>query len=304
MNETEAPQAGPSSDPAENTSAAELIHRYLDRLTPTERKPARLLLANYPVVGLEPLATFARRAEVSHPTILRFIAKLGYDGYADFQAELRSELEARLKSPLAKRHDNASGSADTDDFLAEYAEAAAENIRQSVASMPRSEFEGALGLLGDTKNTLYLLGGRFTDAVAGYVYMHLRVLRPRVHHVSGPPVSWSEYVLDMDRHAVVVVFDIRRYQDDLIRFADEAAGRGARIILVTDNWLSPIAAHAEYVLAARIEVPSNWDSVVAMTTLMETLIAALNNRQWRRLKGRIHELERMRSHFEPGDPLE
>jgi DNA-binding MurR/RpiR family transcriptional regulator len=56
---------------------AEQIHRELGRLTPSERKPARLLLGHYPVVGLEPLASFAQRAGVSHPSILRFIAKLG-----------------------------------------------------------------------------------------------------------------------------------------------------------------------------------------------------------------------------------
>lgn len=304
MTESESPHEGSPDGVPGDTSVAETIHRCLDRLTPTERKPARLLLANYPVVGLEPLASFARRAEVSHPTILRFIAKLGFTGYADFQAGLRSELEARLKSPLAKRHEEGAGAGGADDLLAEYAEAAAANIRQSVASMPRSEFEGTLELLGDEKNSLYLLGGRFTDAVASYMYMHLRVLRPGAYHVSGPPVSWSEYVLDMDRRSVLIVFDIRRYQDDLFRLAEEAAGRGARIVLVTDNWLSPIAAHAEYVLAARIEVPSNWDSVVAMMTLVEALIAALNNRQWPRLEGRIRELERMRSHFESGEPLE
>lgn len=299
------PAAAPS-DPADNggadrPSVAEQIHRHLDRLTPTERKPARLLLGNYPVVGLEPLATFAQRADVSHPTILRFIAKLGYDGYADFQAELRSELEARLKSPLAKRYAQGSGSTADDDFLARYADAVCDNIRQSVASLPRAEFEGVLELLADTGNTVYLLGGRFTDPVATYAYMHLRVLRPRVQHVSGPPVSWSEYVLDMDRHSVLLVFDIRRYQEDVVRFAHEAAERGARIVLVTDNWLSPIAAHAEHVLSARIEVPSSWDSVVAMSTLVEALIAALNERTWSRLKERISELERMRTRFDGTD---
>lgn len=283
------------------TSVAELIHRHIDRLTTTERKPARLLLANYPVVGLEPLASFSRRAEVSHPTVLRFIAKLGYDGYADFQAALRSELEDRLKSPLSKRYGEAAAPAGEGDFLAHYAAAVCDNIRQSVASLPRGEFEGALELLGDPANTLYLVGGRFTDPVATYAYMHLRVLRPRVQHVSGPPVSWSEYVLDMDRRSVLLVFDIRRYQEDVIRFAHEAADRGARIILVTDNWLSPVAAHAEHVLTARIEVPSSWDSVVALNTLVEALIAAVNDRRWPQLEGRIRELERMRAHFETTD---
>jgi len=286
---------------ADRRSVSEQIHRHLDRLTPTERKPARLLLANYPVVGLEPLASFARRAEVSHPTILRLIAKLGYDGYADFQAALRAELEARHQSPLTKRHEDGTEPPGSQDFLDRFADAACNNIRQSMAAVPRSEFEGVLELLGESRNSLYLIGGRFTDPVAIYAYMHLRVLRPRVQHVSGPPLSWSEYLLDMDRRTVLLVFDIRRYQDEVVRFAYEAAERGARIVLFTDNWLSPIASHAEHVLASRIQVPSSWDSVAAMTTLVEALIAALNNREWGKMKDRIRELERMRSRFESGD---
>lgn len=283
-------------------SVAELIHRHLDQLTPAERKTARLLLANYPVAGLEPLADFAARAGVSHPSILRFIAKLGFQGYAEFQRTLRTELEARLESPLTKPHEDGVELGDSVDFLDRFAAAACDNIRQSVAALPRSEFEGALGLLEDRRSTLYLVGGRFTDAVATYAYMHLRVLRPRVHHVSGTPLSWSEYILDMDSRAVVLAFDIRRYEQDVVRFANEAAERGARMILVTDHWLSPIASHAEHVLAARVEVPSSWDSVAAMITFMEALIAALNNRNWKRLKGRIRDLEEMRAKFEAGRP--
>jgi DNA-binding MurR/RpiR family transcriptional regulator len=281
---------------------ADLIHRRLDRLTPAERKPARLLLSNYPLIGLEPLASFAQRAEVSHPSVLRFIAKLGFDGYAAFQAALRTELEARLKSPLAKRHEDRAEPADSQDFLQRFADVACENIRQSVASLPRGEFEGALSLLADESATVYLLGGRFTDAMAIYAYMHLRVLRRNVHHVAGPPVSWSEYLLDVDRHTVLVVFDIRRYQSDLIDFARKAAKRGARVLLITDQWLSPIAGVADHVLAAHIEVPSSWDSVAAIATLVEGLIAALNNRDWHRLKRRIRDLEQLRSAGEDSWP--
>ena len=52
------------------------IRRRLGGLTPTERRPALALLANYPVAGLETVAQFAARAKVSGPTILRLIAKL------------------------------------------------------------------------------------------------------------------------------------------------------------------------------------------------------------------------------------
>lgn len=284
-------------------SVAEMIHGEWSRLTPAEKKAGRRLLSNYPLAGLEPLAHFAANAGISHPSVLRFVAKLGFDGYPRFQATLRTELEARLKSPLAKTHQTG-GKSNGGDFLERFARKAAENILKSVAALPRHEFDGALSLLADEARPVYLLGGRFTDPIAAYAYMHMRVLRPLVHHVEGPPVAWSEYLLDMDRNTTLIVFDIRRYQEDVVRFAHEAAGRGANVVLVTDQWLSPIARVAAHILAARIEVPSTWDSLTGVTALVEALIAGLNDRKWNQVKGRIHELEHLRAQFQKTLPLD
>lgn len=278
---------------------AELIHRRLDRLTRSERAAARTLLAGYPMAGLEPLTGFAQRADVSHPTVLRFIAKLGYSGYPEFQAALRKELEARLKSPLNKGPSTASLAQNGSDLLSSFAEAVCDNVRQSLAAVPRHEVDAVAALLVAPQNTIYLLGGRLTDAIALYTYMHLRALHRDVVHVAGPPVSWSDYLVGMNRRSVLVVFDIRRYQDDVVNFTRSAAERGARVVLVTDQWLSPIAAVAEHVFAARIEAPSRWDSSAALLTLMEALIARISERHWPKLQGRIKELERLRAGVEP-----
>src|SRR3546814_5594240 len=69
-------------------------------LTPSEQKIARVLLADYPVSGLGTQSSLARRAGVSDPTVVRFVAKLGFDGFTEFQASLLDEVEDRLRSPL------------------------------------------------------------------------------------------------------------------------------------------------------------------------------------------------------------
>lgn len=278
-----------------DTTVAERIHRYVGELTPSERKSARSLLARYPWNGLEPLATFAHLAGVSHPTILRFIAKLGFNGYADFQANLRAELEAQLASPLSKHREEHVARPKATDFLDDFAHRVCENIRKSFTLLPREEFDGAADLLAEQTNAVYLLGGRLTDPLATHLYNHLRILRPRVQHIVGPAVSWAEYLLDMDRHSVLVVIDIRRYQDDVVQLAREAAKRKAQVVLITDRWLSPIAGASKHVLAARVQVPSVWDSIAALTVVVEALIAAINERTWDDLKGRIGELEHLRS---------
>ena len=78
------------------------IRDRLDEFTATEKKAAHALLANYPMQGLGTVAQFAEAAGVSSPTILRFVGRLGFPGFAEFQRKLRGELESQLNSPLAR----------------------------------------------------------------------------------------------------------------------------------------------------------------------------------------------------------
>lgn len=271
----------------------------MDRLTPTERKPARALLANYPVAGLETVARFAARSGVSGPTILRLVAKLGYPGYARFQSDLRSELQERLQTPITK-HSDATGDAG-EDFLERFARVVRYNVELSIADLPRAEFEGALELLADPRRQVFVLGGRLTDPLARYLFLHLHALRPGVQHIGDQVSIWPEYLADMDRRAVLVVFDIRRYQDDVIRFARQASERGAAVVLFTDRWLSPVSAVARRILPVRIDVGSSWDSSVATMVLVEALVTGLSERHWPQLRQRIETLEQLRRDGPAGD---
>src|SRR5438874_235041 len=81
--------------PVTDPRVGELVRQHLDLLSPAERRLARALLASYPIAGLESVARFAERAGVSPPTVTRFIAKLGFRGYPEFQENLRDEVQAR-----------------------------------------------------------------------------------------------------------------------------------------------------------------------------------------------------------------
>src|ERR1700716_4757264 len=86
----------------QDSRVGELVRNRLDSLSPAERKLARVLLASYPIAGLESVARFAERARVSPPTVTRFITKLGFRGYPEFQETLRTEVQARLSSPISR----------------------------------------------------------------------------------------------------------------------------------------------------------------------------------------------------------
>lgn len=278
------------SDGLPGGTLATNVRARLGELTPTERRAAHVLLSNYPFAGLETVAQFAARAGVSAPSILRFIARLGFTAYADFQRRLKEELEAQLKSPLMKPAASVRPGAPFSDF----AMAVAANVTHTFEAIAPAEFDAILGLLADTKRRIHVVGGRMTEAIALYAVRHLRVVRPDVALVEGQAATWRDQVIDFGKRDVLVVFDIRRYQDDVIALAEEAAERGTTIVLFTDQWLSPIARVARHVISARIAVPSNWDSTAAILAVVEAIIAGATKSLWDVAEARMGALEDLR----------
>ncbi|WP_051579824.1 MurR/RpiR family transcriptional regulator [Pseudonocardia acaciae] len=261
----------------EGPSVADLIRTAQDRLSPAELKLSRVLLAHYPAAGLESSHALAQRANVSAPTVLRFLTRLGFAGYRDFQGTLRAEVQARRASPLTLPARITAGSP-TSELAGIVAETATNGIRLTFQTLAEHEFERAVSLISDPAHRITCFGGRFSHLLATYLDRHLRLLRPRTRVHTPHPNDDPSFLVDLGRRDVCVAFDVRRYQDTTITLARAAADRGAKVILVTDPWLSPIADIAGVVLSARVEAGGSFDSLVAPTALTEALIAAVHAR--------------------------
>lgn len=279
-------------------SIAEDINRNIDSLTRTEHQCARVLLSNYPFIGLEKVATFAKRARVSAPTILRLVGKLGFSGYPEFQQRLREELEERLQTPITK-HEKPLDAFESSDFLAEFSDSVERNLSRTLKALPRTEFEAVLDLLADEKCTVHLVGGKLTSTIADYFYRHLIMVRPNVRRIENDSYAWFEHLADLGRRDVVLIFDVRRYQPELLQLARLSSQARAKIVLFTDQWISPISSVANHVIPVRIDVPSSWDSAVSTLMVVEAMIAALSNRDWSRVEARVKAHEKLAEKIRP-----
>lgn len=274
---------------SERRTVAERLEDGFGGLTRTERQLANMLLENYPVSGLQPMPALARAAGVSTPSVARLVHKLGFAGFADFQAALRDELQARISNPIAKLEPWAAGG--EAHLLGRFAEAVVANLRQTLERLDPATFDAVCALLADRGRRVAIVGGRFTRVLADYMHRHLQVSRPGVVHLGGEADTWPHAMLDLHAGDVLVVFDIRRYETAVLRIAEIAHGRGVGIVLFTDQWGSPVAGFARHRLHARIEVPSAWDSSAVLMVLLEAVVAGVQARDWPGTAPRIEELE-------------
>jgi DNA-binding MurR/RpiR family transcriptional regulator len=269
---------------------SDVIRVRYDSLTRAEKQLADSLLENYPVSGLGSITVIAENAGVSTPTVARMVQKLGYRGYPEFQSHLHQELEATISNPIAK-HDRWASNAPGTHILNRFADAITANLRETLSDLDTLTFEKAAALLQDRDRNIYFVGGRITGSLAEYFFTHMQVIRPKTTLIPNNSSSWPQHVLNMKPGDVLVIFDIRRYEQEMATLAEAARAAGVVILLFTDVWASPVAKIAQLTFKIRIEAPSAWDSSVITLFVVEALIEAVQSASWEETRERMNSLE-------------
>jgi DNA-binding MurR/RpiR family transcriptional regulator len=260
-------------------------------LTPSERKLVTVFLADYPYAALVSIQDLAHRAKVSAPSISRFVSKLGLTGYPEFQRQLLQELKTGQQSPvdLHRSNDPIEGG-----YLNEFLSRASAQMQTAGSAITEAQFQRVCDLLGDPKRNIYTIGGRVSDTIALHLSFHLRQARQGVEHLPRDPDAWPEYLLRLKPGDIFFIVDFRRYQTSLEGLADCAAQQCAKVVLLTDKWLSPAIRHASEVLAVPIETGTLWDSYAAALALVEALSTKVAETQWNDTRSRIEAWDALR----------
>lgn len=254
---------------------AEAIRRGMGECSPAERKVARVLLSAYPSAGFETVARLAERAGVSGPTVVRFVTRIGYRGFPDFQEALRRDLDQRSASPL-RIYETGRTDADATVEGSLFARARAittSTLERTFDALSTHDLDRCVELLARASGSVVIAGGRYSNLLGRVLALHLEQLRPRVMILPDQPSARAAMVEGLGRRDVVVLFDYRRYEESTLRLARTAAARHCTIVLFTDAYLSPISSEADVVLTSETGAPSPFDALTPVMALIETVVA-------------------------------
>ncbi|CAB3687604.1 MurR/RpiR family transcriptional regulator [Trinickia soli] len=276
-------------------SVRTLLKQREETFTVSERRVVAVLLANYPSAALTSISQLAGQADVSDPTVHRLVLKLGFEGYPEFQRALLTEVDARMNSPLSMLEASASEPHEQDMQQAMLGSLTLA-IGHTAEQASRADFEAAVSLLADPARTVFCCGGRASSFLATWLVVLLSQFRPHARHVEPSLERGSEALADLEAGDVLVVYDYRRYQESVVQFARAAKTLGARIVLFTDEWRSPIAGFADAVLVSFLHASASpFDSKVPALAQTESLAAALVQRLPDEAKARLKRIEALRA---------
>ena len=254
-----------------------------------QKRIASYILENYDKAAFMTASKLGKLVGVSESTVVRFASVLGYDGYPSMQRALQEMIRSRLTS--TQRIQQAGELLDQQDVLGAVLNSDMENLREMEAQADRREFDEVVERIRKARH-IYILGVRSSSFVAGYLNFYMHLMFENVTLVqTNAAGEILEQLFRIGPEDVLLAISFPRYSKVTINTVQFARDRGATIIAVTDNDLSPIYQMADAALLAPCEMISFVDSMVAPVSVLNALLVALANRMGTDVSATFAELE-------------
>lgn len=205
------------------------------------------------------------------------------------QRALQEMIRSRLTS--TQRIQQAGDMLSGQDLLTAVVQTDMEKLRMVVDEADRKEFDKVVNLLMECSH-LYILGVRSSYFVAGYLNFYMHLLSENVTLVqSNAAGEIFEQLFRIGPGDVLLAISFPRYSNVTVNTVKFARDRGATIVAITDNELSPVYQMSDAALLAPSEMISFVDSMVAPLSLINALLVAIGYRMGKDVSKTFGELE-------------
>lgn len=265
------------------------IEKNINGFSKGQKRIASYILENYDKAAFMTASKLGTLVGVSESTVVRFASELGYDGYPSMQRALQEMIRSRLTSTqrIQAAGDRLSGQ----DLLGAVLQSDMDKLREVARQADRGVFDDVVERIRCARH-IYILGVRSSSFVAGYLNFYMHLLFENVTLVQSTAAGEIfEQLFRIGPEDVMIAISFPRYSRTTVNTVKFARDRGATIIAVTDNELSPVYEMSHRALLAPCEMISFVDSMVAPLSLLNALLVALASRMGADVSAIFAELE-------------
>ncbi|MBR2223626.1 MAG: MurR/RpiR family transcriptional regulator, partial [Christensenellaceae bacterium] len=139
----------------------------------------------------------------------------------------------------------------------------------------------------------YIVGFRSSAPLAQFLAFYLRYILDNITLVSTENSDVFTQLLHVGEEDVVMGMAYPRYSSQTIKGLRFAKSKGAQIVTMTDNELSPLYELADICLLTKNDINSFVDSYVAPLSLINALIIMIGAAKKETLTNNLHDLEEL-----------
>lgn len=226
---------------------------------------------NYDKAAFMTAGTLGKEVGVSESTVVRFAYALGYKGYPQLQKHLQEIIKNKLTNvQRLSLMEDLSPEAIIDTVL----KMEINNLKTTRQMLDVEVINDVLNSIVKA-NRLFVIGFRSCAPLAQFLVYYLHFIFENPQLVTLGSVDIYSQLAPAGKGDVVIGMGFPRYSAQTVEALKFAKGRGATIVSITDNRLSPLYALADSCILTKSNINSFVDSLVAPLSMINALIIML-----------------------------
>ena len=265
----------------------------LEDLSPQLRRAAEFVAKHPEDVATRSLRYLAGRMELAPPTFSRLAAALGYDGYEDLRESCRRQIKMRRLRFSERAEALQKCDAELPEggrFIVRQGAAGIDNITELLDSVDLDLLELAAARLIAARRVV-LVGSMSSRPFVDYMAYMASMAFDNWQVFGSEAGSTVATLVDVDDRDAAVVICKAPFAQESIKATKHLGDRGAWVIGMTDEVLSPLHPICAATFVVSTETPQFFSSHVATLVLIESLIGMVIARGGARVRRRIEAVE-------------
>jgi DNA-binding MurR/RpiR family transcriptional regulator len=252
------------------------IANLVDTLSPKQKQIARFILDDQYFTPFASANELGKKNNTTAATVVRFAQTLGYEGYSEMQAVLRSEFPnnittiARMQKRMSEK--SLSSSNPQQAFFTDI-----KNIERTAVRISEKDLKAAMDAIISARRIL-VIGAGLSYAPAAFLTHSLKVMGFNAIAVQGEVLRSAVDISRIEAEDLMIAIDLWRYVRMTVNAVSQAKKTGSYVIGITDSLVSPVAQMADISFEIATEGIAHSLSITALLSLLNVFIVMLADR--------------------------
>ncbi|MEG2185353.1 MAG: MurR/RpiR family transcriptional regulator [Cloacibacillus sp.] len=273
-----------------------MVQRIADKsgiLSPKQLQLAMYIEKNYMSLAYITMTELASLADVSETTVVRFVSQLGYNGFPDFMAALRKEVDSTSKPKTSMDKFDLEHKKYTfpDDTCQAIFTLEMQVMRDTLSKIDTKKHQKAVDMIFDAP-AIIILGCGANKCCSQALGFALQVIHPKVQIIEKLGLSEAAIINDMPEGTVCIAFTTPRYPKETQEILGIIKNKNFKIIGISNSILAPIVQYSDIFFQIPVKYVTFIDTNAAFMALIHSLTFGLHLKDKRKIKQRIEEYNR------------
>ncbi|MGP4081563.1 MurR/RpiR family transcriptional regulator [Pseudalkalibacillus sp. R45] len=277
----------------------ETIREKFNTLTNRQKLVAKYMIDHPYKVATLTAKEIGANTETSETTVIRLCYTLGFSGFSELQKQVNTFLiEKNRDDPLEKYRESTGELSAKDNLIHHIMNQDIASIEKTFSNLSEEMYRKIIDVILQSKKR-FIVGLRSSYAPATWLHFSLNIVKGDTSLYKGEIDDAIYMLTEMDEDCLVIAFSFPRYIQETVSFVSAAKKKGAKVLTITDDPLSPVGVLSDWLIKVDTPSPAALNGMTPIFSVLNVLVSGVASSEWKDVGRRINEYEQVSQEFFP-----